>query len=134
MTGPPQPRRGHTSCAPTPPRPRYGYQDLKAGVVLSPTDSLKSPLGSSMRINVQTSQEMLGKVRQVYVCVTYLNIQNNVMSQDPLSPRRVEFADEVFNFQNRGTPATSRPGSRCESPNPKVTRSFSPKLLFSYAP
>ena len=40
--------------------------------------------------------------------------------QDPLSPRRVEFADEVFNFQSRGTPATSRPGSRCESPNPKV--------------
>jgi len=33
--------------------------------------------------------------------------------KDPLSPRRVEFADEVFGFKS------SRPGSRCESPVPK---------------
>ena len=38
---------------------------------------------------------------------------------DPLSPRRVEFADEVFSFKTSLTPGTSRPGSRCESPNPK---------------
>ena len=71
---------------------QYGYQDLK--------NQVQSP-------------------------VTSPGIKINVMSpvgsrHDPLSPRRVEFADEVFNFsQGKGTPATSRPGSRCESPTPK---------------
>ena len=38
--------------------------------------------------------------------------------KDPLSPHRVEFADEVLNFSPAPT-VSSRPGSRCESPNPK---------------
>ena len=73
VTGPPQPRRGYTqhSSGSKEPRPRYGYHDLKAGAVTSPTDSLKSPLGSSMRISVQGSQEMLAKVSVVRVKYTY---------------------------------------------------------------
>ena len=70
---------------------QYGYQDLK--------NQVQSPTSPGIKINVMSP---VGS------------------RHDPLSPRRVEFADEVFNFsQGKGTPATSRPGSRCESPTPK---------------
>ena len=81
---------------------QYGYQDLKNQAVTSPTE-LKSGHSTEL-ISPGVSQPVS-------------------QSKDPLSPRRVEFADEVFNFppcQTPGqTPVTSRPASRCESPNPK---------------
>ena len=80
---------------------QYGYQDLKNQLVLSPTE-LKSPKWPQN--NELISPGVSQPVSQ---------------SKDPLSPRRVEFADEVFNFPPCLTPATSRPASRCESPNPR---------------
>ena len=79
---------------------QYGYQDLKNQLVQSPTESASAGL---KLISPGVSQPVS-------------------QSKDPLSPRRVEFADEVFNFppcQTPGQAPASRPGSRCESPNPK---------------
>ena len=75
---------------------QYGYQDLK-NQIQSPTSPSSS---SGIRINVNSSGVLSPR-------------------HDPLSPRRVEFADEVFNFSKVSTPGTSRPGSRCESPTPR---------------
>ena len=88
------PRRGQANTGATMARAadnkkyQYGYLDLK-NIIQSPTE-LKSP---GIKIPPHN---------------------NELIS--PVSPRRVEFADEVFPFT---PPATSRPASRCESPNPK---------------
>ena len=78
---------------------QYGYLDLKQQLQ-SPTESLR---GSGMRINVAGAGAGAEQGR------------------DPLSPRRVEWADEVFSFRGPGTSSalSSRPGSRCESPAPR---------------
>jgi len=83
---------------------QYGYQDLKNQVAQSPTE-LKSP---GLQVWPQTGELISPGVSQPVS-----------QSKDPLSPRRVEFADEVFNFPPSGTPVGSRPASRCESPNPR---------------
>jgi len=96
------PRRGHmtsntSKLSSDSKKYQYGYLDLK-NQIQSPTESLKSPV---MKISV--NNQPMSPVST---------------SKDPLSPRRVEFADEL-NFNFKSTPVQSRPGSRCESPNPK---------------
>ena len=107
------PRRGHVEKIYATPKKKdriagegntydYGYSDQKIQIQSGYSDlkSLKSPgLKSPM------SDSDLGSP---------VNIP-----KDALSPRRVEFAEEVFSFKTSITPGTSRPGSRCESPNPK---------------
>ena len=85
---------------------QYGYHDLKSQIQAQSQSGfldLKSPKSPGVKSPMSDSD--LGSP---------LNIP-----KDPLSPRRVEFADEVFSFKTSVTPGTSRPGSRCESPNPK---------------
>ena len=91
------------SRTPNNPRYQYGYSELKYGS----RDELRSP----PRVWSPTEEQ--------------LSPGPNSRSMDPLSPRRVEFsaANEVFSFNKQlgdgGTPGTSRPPSRCESPAPK---------------
>lgn len=86
------------------PRYQYGYHDLKYGS----RDELRSP-----NRGMWSPEEQLSPTTPT-------------RPMDPLSPRRVEFsaANEVFSFNKvvggeGGTPGTSRPPSRCESPTPK---------------
>lgn len=107
------PRRGHVEKIYATPKKKdqiasegkryqYGYNDLKSQIQSGYSD-MKSPKSPGLKSPMSDSD--LGSP---------LNIP-----KDPLSPRRVEFADEVFSFKTSVTPGTSRPGSRCESPNPK---------------
>jgi len=114
---PTAPRRGHVEQIYATPKKKdqiagegkkyqYGYHDLKSQIqAQSQTgySDLKSPKSPGVKSPMSDND-----------LASPLNIP-----KDPLSPRRVEFADEVFSFKTSVTPGTSRPGSRCESPNPK---------------
>lgn len=111
------PRRGHVEQIYATPKKKdqiagegkkyqYGYHDLKSQVQAQSQygyPELKSPKSPGVKSPMSDNDP-----------VSPMNIP-----KDPLSPRRVEFADEVFSFKTTVTPGTSRPGSRCESPNPK---------------
>lgn len=114
---PTAPRRGHVEQIYATPKKKdqiagegkkyqYGYHDLKSQIQAQSQhgyNELKSPKSPGVKSPMSDYDPMsLGNA-----------------PKDPLSPRRVEFADEVFSFKTAVTPATSRPGSRCESPNPK---------------
>ena len=86
------------------PRYQYGYHDLKYG----------------------SREELRSPSRGLWSPEEQLSPTTPTRPIDPLSPRRVEFsaANEVFSFNKGaggegGTPGTSRPPSRCESPTPK---------------
>lgn len=113
----PAPRRGHVEQIYATPKKKeqigsegkkyqYGYHDLKSQIQAQShynSSDLKSPKSPSLKSPLSENE-----------LASPINIP-----KDPLSPRRVEFADEVFSFKTSVTPGTSRPGSRCESPNPK---------------
>jgi len=114
---PTAPRRGHVEQIYATPKKKdqiagegkkyqYGYHDLKSQIQAQSQygyNELKSPKSPA----VKSPMSDFDPTSPVSI------------PKDPLSPRRVEFADEVFSFKTSVTPATSRPGSRCESPNPK---------------
>jgi len=113
----PVPRRGHVEQIYATPKKKdqiagegkkyqYGYHDLKSQIQAQSQSGyaeLKSPKSPGLKSPMSDND-----------LASPMNIP-----KDPLSPRRVEFADEVFSFKTSVTPGTSRPGSRCESPNPK---------------
>jgi len=92
-------------------------EEIYASSRTKPDDPYASPRRKELRIVVgdqtkRSNNDLRGHSSPLVRSPVYE--QDNPFShKDPLSPRRVEFADEVFGFKS------SRPGSRCESPVPK---------------